>query len=95
MRGNIKLERKLAEVVIYTKPGCPYCAMAEALLAKKGVDYTEIVASNDPEKKQEMIQRSGGRMTFPQIFIDGKHVGGSDDLHALDRKGELDALLAA
>jgi len=85
----------LAEVVIYTKPGCPYCAMAEALLAKKGVDYTEIVASNDPEKKQEMIQRSGGRMTFPQIFIDGKHVGGSDDLHALDRKGELDALLAA
>lgn len=91
----MKLERKLAEVVIYTKPGCPYCAAAEALLAKKGVDYTEIVASNDPEKKQEMIQRSGGRMTFPQIFIDGKHVGGSDDLHALDRKGELDPLLAA
>lgn len=85
----------MAEVVIYTKPGCPYCAMAEALLAKKGVDYREIVASNDPEKKQEMIQRSNGRMTFPQIFIDGKHVGGSDDLHALDRKGELDALLAA
>jgi glutaredoxin 3 len=85
----------LAEVIIYTKPGCPYCAMAEALLAKKGVEYTEIVASNDPEKKQEMIQRSNGRMTFPQIFINGTHVGGSDDLHALDRKGELDPLLAA
>ena len=85
----------MPDVVIYTKPGCPYCAMAEALLAKKGVDYTEIVASNDAKKKQEMIQRSRGRMTFPQIFIGGKHVGGSDDLHALDRKGELDALLEA
>lgn len=91
----MELEKELADVVIYTKPGCPYCAMAEALLAKKGVDYTEIVASNDPAKKQEMIQRSNGRMTFPQIFIDGKHIGGSDDLHALDRKGELDPLLAA
>ncbi|QDH74690.1 glutaredoxin 3 [Brevundimonas sp. M20] len=85
----------MAEVVIYTKPGCPYCAMAEALLTKKGVDYTEIVASNDPEKKQEMIQRSKGRMTFPQIFINDQHIGGSDDLHALDRKGGLDPLLAA
>lgn len=85
----------MAEVVIYTKPGCPYCAMAEALLKKKGVDYTEIVASNDPEKKQEMIQRSKGRMTFPQIFINDQHIGGSDDLHALDRKGGLDPLLAA
>lgn len=85
----------MAEVVIYTKPGCPYCAMAEALLAKKGVAYTEIVASNDPAKKQEMIQRSKGRMTFPQIFINDQHIGGSDDLHALDRKGGLDPLLAA
>ena len=85
----------MADVVIYTKPGCPYCAMAEALLARKGVDYVEIVASNDPKKKQEMIQRSNGRMTFPQIFINDRHVGGSDDLHALERKGELDALLAA
>ena len=85
----------MADVVIYTKPGCPYCAMAEGLLARKGVNYTEIVASNDPAKKQEMIQRSGGRMTFPQVFIGGKHIGGSDELHALDRKGELDTLLAA
>lgn len=85
----------MADVVIYTKPGCPYCTAAKALLDQKGADYTEIVASNDPAKKQEMIQRSNGRMTFPQIFIDGKHIGGSDDLHALDRRGELDPLLAA
>jgi len=85
----------LAEIVVYTKPGCPYCYAALSLLKKKGADYTEIVASNDPEKKAEMVERSGGRATFPQIFIDGKHVGGSDDIHALDRKGELDPLLAA
>jgi glutaredoxin 3 len=85
----------LADIVIYTKPGCPYCISAKALLDGKGVDYTEIVASNDPDRKQEMIQRSGGRMTFPQIFIGDRHIGGSDDLHALDRRGELDALLAA
>ena len=85
----------MAEVVIYTKPGCPYCYSALALLKKKGVDYTEIVASNDPAKKAEMVEKSGGKATFPQIFINGQHVGGSDDIHALDRKGELDALLAA
>ena len=85
----------MADVVLYTKPGCPYCFAAMSLLKKKGVDYTEIVASNDPEKKAEMVEKSGGAATFPQIFIDGKHVGGSDDLHALDRKGELDPLLAA
>lgn len=85
----------MADVVIYTKPGCPYCTAAKALLDKKGVDFTEIVASNDPVKKQEMIQKSGGRMTFPQVFIGEKHIGGSDDLHALDARGGLDPLLAA
>lgn len=85
----------MADVVIYTKPGCPYCTAAKALLDKKGVDFTEIVASNDPEKKQEMIQRSGGRMTFPQVFVGEKHIGGSDDLHALDARSGLDPLLAA
>ena len=85
----------MADVVIYTKPGCGYCHAARDLLDRKRVAYEDIVASHDPAKKQEMIQRSGGRMTFPQIFIGGKHVGGSDDLHALDRKGELDALLEA
>ena len=85
----------MADVVLYTKPGCPYCIAAMGLLTRKGVEFTEIVASNDPEKKAEMIQKSGGKATFPQIFIDGKHIGGSDDMHALDRRGELDALLAA
>lgn len=85
----------MPEIAIYTKPGCPYCVAAMGLLARKGAAFTEIVASNDPGKKQEMIQRSGGRMTFPQIFIGERHIGGSDDLSALDRKGELDPLLAA
>ena len=82
----------MADVVIYTKPFCPYCGKAEALLTRKGVKYEEIVASMDPEKKAEMVQRSG-RTTYPQIFISGKHVGGCDDLHALESKGELDRLL--
>ncbi len=85
----------MADVVLYTKPGCPYCIAAMGLLTRKGVDFTEIVASNDPEKKAEMIQKSGGKATFPQIFINGKHIGGSDDMSALDRRGGLDELLAA
>ena len=85
----------MADVVLYTKPGCPYCMAAMGLLTRKGVDFTEIVASNDPEKKAEMVQKSGGKATFPQIFIDGKHIGGSDDMSALDRRGGLDPLLAA
>ena len=84
----------MPKVVIYTKPFCPYCASAEALLARKGVDYEEIVASMDPELREEMRQRSG-RLTYPQIFIGDVHVGGSDDLHALEAEGKLDALLAA
>ena len=85
----------MADVVLYTKPGCPYCSAAMGLLTRKGVEFTEIVASNDPEKKAEMVEKSGGKATFPQIFIDGKHIGGSDDMSALDRRGELDPLLAA
>ena len=85
----------MADVVIYTKPGCPYCFSAMSLLKKKGVDYTEIVASNDPDKKAEMVEKSGGRMTFPQIFIGGQHIGGCDDMMALEYDGKLDALLAA
>ena len=84
----------MPKVVIYTKPFCPYCSRAEALLAKKGVDYEEIVASMDPELREEMRQRSG-RMTYPQIFIGDHHVGGFDDLYALEQAGKLDALLAA
>ena len=81
-------------ITIYTKPYCPYCIRAVALLERKGVDFTEIEAGFDPEKRQEMIQRSG-RMTFPQIFIGEQHIGGCDDMMALEREGGLDPLLAA
>ena len=84
----------MADVVIYTRPFCGYCAQALSLLTKKGAAFTEIEAGMDPEKRQEMVQRSG-RSTFPQIFIDGAHIGGCDDMMALDRRGELDILLAA
>lgn len=85
----------MAEIVIYTKPGCPYCIRAKSLLDRKGATYNEIIASNDPEKKAEMVARANGAATFPQVFINDQHIGGSDDLHALDAKGELDSLLAA
>jgi glutaredoxin 3 len=81
-------------VVVYTKPGCPFCVRALRLLQRKGVAVEEIVASDDPAKREEMVKRSG-RFTYPQIFINGQHVGGCDDLHALDAAGRLDPLLAA
>ena len=80
-------------VTIYTRMMCGYCAAAKRLLDGKGVAYTEHDASFSPELRQEMIQKANGRSTFPQIFIGDTHVGGSDDLHALERAGKLDALL--
>jgi glutaredoxin 3 len=84
----------MAHVTIYTKPFCPYCIRAVSLLERKGVDFTEIEASSDPEKRREMVQRSG-RSTFPQIFIGERHIGGCDDMMALEYEGRLDPLLAA
>lgn len=84
----------MAHVTIYTRPFCGYCARALKLLSDKGADFTEIEAGMDPEKKREMIERSGGGMTFPQIFVGDQHIGGSDDMMALERAGKLDALLA-
>lgn len=84
----------MANVTIYTKPFCPYCIRAVSLLEEKGVEFTEIEAAFDPEKKAEMVQRSG-RMTFPQIFIGDRHIGGCDDMMALEREGKLDPLLQA
>jgi len=84
----------MAHVTIYTKPYCPYCMRALSLLQKKGVDFTEIEASSDPAKRQEMMQRSG-RTTFPQIFIGDRHIGGCDDMMALEFEGKLDPLLKA
>ncbi len=83
----------MADVIVYTRQFCGYCASAKALLDKKGVSYVEHDATGKPELREEMISKSG-RNTFPQIFIDGQHVGGCDDLHALDRAGKLDPLLA-
>lgn len=80
------------EVVIYTTATCPYCHRAKHLLDDKGVSYQEIRVDLEPELRAEMMERSG-RRTVPQIFIDGKAVGGSDDLYALEQAGELDQLL--
>ena len=84
----------MQRVEIYTTPICPYCAAAKRLLAQKGVSYEETDVSRDPALRQAMMARANGRRTVPQIFIGGRHVGGSDDLHALDHAGKLDALLA-
>jgi glutaredoxin 3 len=81
-------------VEIYTSPLCGYCHAAKRLLAKKGVAFTELDVSRDPGMREKMIKRANGGRTVPQIFIGDRHVGGSDDLHALDHAGKLDALLA-
>jgi len=84
-----------AKVEFYSKMFCPFCIRAKALLERKGVKVIDIPAANDKVKRAEMNQRSNGRNTFPQIFINGEHVGGSDELAALERAGKLDAMLAA
>ena len=83
----------MPKVEIYTKFTCGFCFRAKALLERKNVSFEETDITMGGKKREEMIQRSGGRTTVPQIFIDGHHVGGSDDLSALDYSGELDALL--
>lgn len=82
-------------VEIYTTPTCPFCLSAKRLLDRKGVRYAEIDVSRDPELRMAMSRRAHGRVSVPQIFIGEHHVGGSDDLHALDHAGKLDPLLAA
>ena len=84
----------MAQVEIYTKPTCGFCHMAKRLLSSKSVSFAEVDISAQPARRSEMIQRANGRSTVPQIFIGGKHVGGCDDLMALERGGKLDALLA-
>ena len=81
-------------VEIYTSPLCGFCHAAKRLLNSKGVSFSEIDVLSDPARKPEMIKRANGGLTVPQIFIGDIHVGGSDDLHALERAGKLDALLA-
>jgi len=84
----------MTDITIYTTPVCPYCVKAKELLKRKGMtDYKEIDITKDAGAMKEMLTKSGGRKTVPQIFIGDKHIGGCDDLHALDAAGKLDALL--
>ena len=96
--GRIATERpktKMPLIEIYTTRYCPYCHAAKALLKRKGAEFTEIDLGRDWERRDEMIERANGGMTVPQIFIGSVHVGGSDELHALDDAGKLDPLLAS
>lgn len=83
----------MPNIEIYTRSTCGFCHRAKRLLASKGVEFTEYDIGREPERRAEMLDRAPGRFTVPQIFIDGRHVGDSDGLHALDRAGKLDPLL--
>ncbi len=85
----------MAEVTIYTRQFCGFCSAAKRLLEAKGVTYNEIDATGNAALRQEMIEKAHGGSTFPQIFIGATHVGGCDDLHALEREGKLDTMLQA
>lgn len=85
----------MPRIEIYTRDRCPYCEMAKRLLRSKGQDFEEVNLSREPERTQEMVERAGGRQTVPEIFVDGRLVGGYDDLAALESRGELDRLLQA
>jgi glutaredoxin 3 len=85
----------MAEVELYTTNWCPFCTRARMLLRRKGVSFVEIDIDQDPQRRKEMIRRTGGRTSVPQIFIGGELIGGSDDLAALDAAGKLDAKLGA
>ena len=85
----------MASIEIYTSPTCGYCHAAKRLLNEKGASFSEVDVVRHPDKRPEMVQRANGGRTVPQIFIDGRHVGGCDDLYALDAAGKLDPLLAA
>ena len=85
----------MAPITIYTRSWCPYCTAAKDLLKQKGAAFTEIDIEMKPAARQEMIQKAGGRTSVPQIFIGERHVGGCDDLYALEGRGQLDGLLQA
>lgn len=85
----------MAEIIVYSGPHCPYCVKAKELLKRKGVSFTEYDVKSDVTRFEEMLGKSNGRKTIPQIFIGGQHIGGCDDLYALEAKGELDPLLRA
>ena len=84
----------MPQIIVYSGPNCPYCVRAKALLKKKGAAFEEVDVKADTVRFEEMLSKSNGKRTIPQIFIGGVHVGGCDDLHALDAAGKLDAMLA-
>ena len=84
----------MAHVEMYTTSWCPYCMRARALLRNKRVEFSEFDVEEEPDRRREMVRRAGGRTSVPQIFINGEHIGGSDELAALDRLGRLDEKLA-
>lgn len=84
----------MSQIEIYTQPGCPYCTRAVKLLTRKGASFQEIDAPQGTPERKKSMERSGGRTSVPQIFIDGRHIGGCDDLMDLDAAGKLDPLLA-
>lgn len=90
-RGEIN---NMAEIIIYTTNYCPYCVKAKQLLINKKKEFEEIDLTNDDDGRLRLVEKSGGRKTVPQIFINGQHIGGCDDLYSLDKNGELDTLLA-
>jgi glutaredoxin 3 len=85
----------MTEIIVYSKSYCPYCTDAKGLLQKKGAAFTEVDIQKHPERRDEMIKKAGGKTTVPQIFINSTHIGGCDDIYALERQGKLDALLKA
>lgn len=85
----------MQKITIYTRAFCPFCSRAVSLLQKKGVDFTEIDAGMDPDRKQEMVSRANGARTFPQIFVGEQHIGGCDEMMALERAGKLDPMIQA
>jgi glutaredoxin 3 len=91
----IEVAQAMALVELYTTKWCPYCTRARTLLRRKGVVFVDIDIDEEPSRRAEMVRRAQGRTSVPQIFIDGEHIGGSDDLVALDRAGGLDAKLGA
>ncbi|MEQ8557910.1 MAG: glutaredoxin 3 [Henriciella sp.] len=85
----------MPKVTIYTRAFCPYCTRAVSLLQKKGVNFAEVDAGMDPAMKQEMVKRANGARTFPQIFVGDRHIGGCDEMMALEREGKLDPMIDA
>jgi glutaredoxin 3 len=91
---EFRFSESMNRIVIYTTPFCGYCVQAKRLLTRKGVAFEEVDVSRDPEQRRTMVQQSGGRMTVPQIFVNGSHIGDCDEIYALEKAGKLDPLLS-